>query len=94
MQFSYKEVPDRSKHRGMQEMEQLYKLCKRKNCVLGVDIIPNRDPEDLKGAKKRADIILLIATDKPVKDHVIMSDIVTESLQVSAIFLTKELEAL
>lgn len=87
-------VPDRSKHIGMQEMEALYKLCIKKKLILGVDITPNRKPDELKDQRKRSNIVIIIAEERPIKEHIILSDVVTESLPISAKFLRMELEAM
>lgn len=79
---------------GKEEMEELYRLATQKGYFVGATLEPIRKADELKGVTNAAEVILVIATDKPVMEHVLMSDKLSINLAISATFLIEELKGI
>jgi hypothetical protein len=75
-------------------MEELHALCGKKGYFLGVIIKPYRKSHELKENDDPASLVVVISTERPLMEHILISDEVTESLSVTAKFLLEELKAL
>lgn len=85
------EKPNRPNHNGQEEMEKLIKAANVKRMRVGALIKPKRKPDELKNDSEVANLVIVIASSRPVEDNVVMSDEVTESLATTAKFLLEEL---
>lgn len=61
---------------GKKEMEKLYSACTSRNFLLGMDIDPKREAKDCN--ENPAMTILVVATEKPFIENIILSETVVD----------------